>query len=93
MPTYFTTRHFEREYRKLTVAERRIFLSVLRRFIEDVKKGRFRRSLRVKRYWGQESVYEMTWAGNGRALFMYGREVRPGEPHIIWLRIGGHEIL
>jgi hypothetical protein len=93
MPTYFATRHFECEYKKLTAAERRIFLSVLRRFIEDVKKGRFRRSLRVKRYRGQENVYEMTWAGNGRALFMYGREVRPGEPHIIWLRIGGHEIL
>ena len=93
MPTYFATRHFEGEYRKLTAAERHIFLSVLRRFIEDVKKGRFRKSFRVKRYRGQESVYEMTWAGNGRALFMYGREVRPGEPHIIWLRIGGHEIL
>ena len=92
MPTYFTTRHFEREYRKLTAAERRIFLSVLRRFIEDMKKGRFRKSLRVKAYRGQEGVYKMTWAGNGRALFMYGQEVRPGEPHIIWLRIGGHEI-
>ena len=46
----------------------------------------------LKAYRGQEGVYEMTWAGNGRALFMYGREVRPGEPYIIWLRIGGHEI-
>jgi hypothetical protein len=35
----------------------------------------------------------MTWADNGRATFEYGPEVRPGHAHIIWRRIGGHEIL
>lgn len=29
---------------------------------------------------------------DGRATFMYGPEQIPGEPHIIWRRIGGHDI-
>jgi hypothetical protein len=35
----------------------------------------------------------MTWAGDGRAIFTYGAEVRPGERHIIWLAVGTHAIL
>jgi hypothetical protein len=34
----------------------------------------------------------MTWAADGRATFEYGQEVRPGEAHIIWRRIGTHDI-
>lgn len=34
----------------------------------------------------------MTWAPDGRALFTYDPAIRQGEPHIIWQRIGGHEI-
>ncbi len=29
----------------------------------------------------------------GRATFKYGTEVRPGTPHVIWRRIGTHDIL
>jgi len=36
----------------------------------------------------------MTWEmPNGRATFLFGAERIPGEPHIIWRRIGGHEII
>jgi len=35
----------------------------------------------------------MTWAPDGRALFRYGDPVREGEPHVVWLRIGTHDIL
>jgi hypothetical protein len=34
----------------------------------------------------------MTWAADGRATFEYGQEIRPGEPHIIWRRIGTHDV-
>jgi len=34
-----------------------------------------------------------SWSGDGRATFHYGPEQRPGEPHIVWRRIGGHDIL
>jgi hypothetical protein len=34
--------------------------------------------------------WEMTWAPDGRATLEYGTERRPGEPHVIWRRIGTH---
>jgi hypothetical protein len=39
---------------------------------------------------GHTSVFEMTWAPDGRATFAYGPEQIPGEKQ---RRIGGHEIL
>jgi hypothetical protein len=36
---------------------------------------------------------EMTWAPDGRATFHFGQEEHPGDQHITWRRIGGHEIL
>jgi hypothetical protein len=34
----------------------------------------------------------MTWAPDGRATFTYGDSVKPGEAHILWNRIGTHDI-
>ncbi len=53
----------------------------------------FRSSLRVKGVQGHPGIYEMTWAGDGRATFHYGQEQRPGELHVVWRRIGGNDIL
>ena len=61
--------------------------------VADLKTGRgLREGLRVKGIRGQSGVYEMTWAPDGRATFTYGISPRPGDIHIIWRRIGGHEI-
>ncbi|MEU2179837.1 hypothetical protein [Streptomyces thermolilacinus] len=38
-------------------------------------------------------VFELTWDGNGRATWSYGEEIVRGERHIIWRRIGTHDIL
>lgn len=93
MPTYFTTRIFEREFGKLTEAEKKLFRQALGKFIDDLRKAKgFRNSLRIKRYRGESGILEMTWAPNGRALFTYGTEINPGDAHIIWLRIGDHGI-
>ena len=52
-----------------------------------------RKGLRVKRIRGAAGeIWEMTWAPDGRATFQYGKERIPGEPHIIWRRIGTHGI-
>jgi hypothetical protein len=50
------------------------------------------RSLRIKRVQGTKDVWEMSWSGDGRATFRYGGERKAGETHVIWLRVGGHEI-
>lgn len=58
----------------------------------DLRAGRFRRGLRVKAVQGAAGIFEMTWAPNGRATFQYGAQRRPGERHVIWRRIGTHDI-
>jgi hypothetical protein len=83
---------FWRDFDRLTVAQKAEFKSAIAELVADLKRGSFRKGLRIKRVQGRSDVWEMTWAGDGRALFRYGPSVRPGDPHIIWLRIGGHEI-
>jgi hypothetical protein len=42
---------------------------------------------------GHAGIYEMTWEmPDGRATFHYGASLHPGDAHIVWRRIGGHEI-
>src|SRR2546421_7578193 len=64
----------------------------MKQIVADLRAGTgFRPSLRVKGVQGHPRIFEMTWAGKGRATFEYGPEQKPGEPHIIWRRIGGHD--
>jgi hypothetical protein len=47
----------------------------------------------VKRIQGSKSVWEITFAYDGRATFAYGAELREGEAHVVWRRIGTHAVL
>ena len=93
MPTYAVTESFLRDFRALRDKQREAFRRAVSRFVDDVWRGRFRPCLRVKGIQGMPGCFEMTWAKDGRAIFTYGPEVRPGQPHVIWLAIGTHEIL
>ena len=42
---------------------------------------------------GMPGCFEMTWARDGRAIFTYGQKVRAGEPHVIWIAVGTHDVL
>lgn len=93
MPTYDTAERFWRDYDKLSAQERKAFRAAVKDFVKDLPAGKFRAGLRVKGVEGAEGVFEMTWlGGNGRATFEYGEELSKGDPHIIWRRIGGHDI-
>lgn len=71
-----------------------MFRIAVRAFVEDLRRDRrFRKSLRVKGVRGAPNVFEMTWAPDGRATFQYGDEEVKGEPHVIWRRIGTHDVL
>jgi len=50
-------------------------------------------ALRVKRVQGRPGVWELPYAADGRATFSYGDEVAHGEPHVIWRRVGIHDVL
>lgn len=94
MPTHDELVRFLHEFAKLSSVEQDQFIDAMKLMVADLRAGRaFRSSLRVKSVQGHPGVFEMTWAGDGRATFTYGAEQRPGEAHIIWRRIGGHDIL
>ena len=92
-PTYERRRRFLQDYAKLTPAQRKRFRVAVTEFVEDLKAGRSPRpGLRVKGVQGTPGVYELTWAPDGRATWAYGPEHRAGEPHVLWRRIGTHDI-
>ena len=93
MPTHSETRRFRRDYLALSAAQKEQFRNALGHFIEDMRTaGGFRKGLRVKRVKGTRDVFEMTWAPDGRATFEYGPERVEGEPHVIWRRVGTHDV-
>lgn len=93
MPTRDVLASFWRDWDQLTAQQQRAFRKAVENFIADIAAGQsFRPRLRVKRVQGHPGVWEMTWAPDGRATFEYGDEVQPGEPHIIWRRIGTHSV-
>jgi hypothetical protein len=93
VPTFDRTPRFDRDFDKLTAEQQERFVRVvLDEFAPDVTAGQFRPKLRVKCVQGAPGVFEMTWAKDGRATWQYGPEQRPGTPHVIWRRIGGHAI-
>jgi hypothetical protein len=92
MPTFERLDPFRDQFERLTETQKAAFRVAVRKFVDDLRCGQFRKGLRVKRVQDREGIWEMTWAPDGRATFEYGSSIRSGEPHIIWRRIGGHEI-
>ena len=92
MPTFAQTDRFRRDFAGLTAMEKGDFRVAAAKFVADLSSGRFRPGLRVRGVQGAAGVFEMTWAHDGRATFEYGPAVRDGEVHVVWRRIGTHEI-
>jgi hypothetical protein len=93
MPTREILESFWRGWDRLSPEDQRAFLAAVEKFVQDLRAGTgIRTGLRVKGVQGARGIYELSWAPNGRATFQFGRPVRNDEPHIIWRRIGGHDI-
>ena len=93
MATFETAARFDKDWADLDPADKARFRKAVRNFIADLGTGKFRPGLRVKRVQGTDSVFEMTFAPDGRATWQYGEELQPGVPHVIWRRIGTHDVL
>lgn len=93
MPTFEWLAAFSADLKRLDATDRAAFEHAVEQFVEDMRRGSgVRKGLRVKRVRGSADIWELTWAPDGRATWQYGSERRVGEPHVIWRRIGGHEI-
>jgi hypothetical protein len=95
VPTFERSPRFDREFRRLPRELQRAFLEMLPAFIAALRvtPPSFSPALRVKRVQGTSGVWEVTFASDGRATFAYGDEVLSDEPHVIWRRIGTHDVL
>jgi len=93
-PTFEVPAGFARQFARLSREQDRALRQAVRKLVDAFKDGREPpRSLRIKRVQGTKDLREMSYSGDGRATFRYGAEVRPGETHVEWLRVGGHEVL
>jgi mRNA-degrading endonuclease YafQ of YafQ-DinJ toxin-antitoxin module len=95
MPTFERLARFDREFRRMPREMQRAFLAMLPVFVGALKAKppEFPVALRVHRVQGVSGVWEITFAPDGRATFEYGKQVIDGEPHVIWRRIGTHDVL
>ncbi|HEY7351072.1 MAG TPA: hypothetical protein VH599_22375 [Ktedonobacterales bacterium] len=94
MPTYDRDESFKHDWERLSIVEQDRFIKTVKKMVYDLKSGQgFRKGLRVKGVEGYEGIYEMTWAPDGRATFIFGSSPHEGDVHVIWRRIGSHDIL
>ena len=91
-PTFDVAKRFQRDWSRLTATQQEAFRKAVATFVADLRTGRFRKALRVKGIKGASGVFEMTGAPDGRATFEFGDSIHEGEPHVIWRRVGTHEI-
>lgn len=92
MPTYEWLPRFSLDLDKLDPGQRAAFQASVRQFVEDLHRDSFRPGLRVKGVHGARGVYELTWAPDGRATFHYGQPRVQGQAHIVWRRVGTHDV-
>jgi hypothetical protein len=93
VPTFAWLGRFGADFDRLSPAQQAAFLAAVAQFVEDLRAGgRFRKGLRVKGVQGASGVFEMTWADDGRATFQYGDAGVGEDPHVVWRRVGTHDI-
>ena len=95
IPTHEELARFLRDYQALPLELRLRFLAALPAFRDDLDRGAFRTGFRVKRVnasGADVTVWEMSFAPDGRATFHFGSSPLAGRTHVVWRRIGTHDI-
>ena len=94
MPTYERLPRFIKDFGALSREQQLLFIAAVEKFVADLQGGQgFWKGLCVKGVQGSPGLYALTWADDGRATFSYGKHVRDDETHVIWHRVGSHDIL
>jgi len=95
VPTFDRLALFKREYRRLTPEQQARFKVAVAKLIAALSQTppRVPGEPLVNPLAGHRGVYELRFAPDGRATFTFAAAVRDGQPHVIWRRIGGHDVL
>jgi hypothetical protein len=97
VPTYDAVAAFLRDWQRMDGESRARFMSVVMEFVKAlrVRPPVFPPRLRVHKVGDDPTlgpIWSLSWGYDSRALFVYGAEVRPGDPHVIWIAIGTHDV-
>jgi hypothetical protein len=93
LPTFDRLALFKRDYRKLPPEQGRRFRVAVMKLVAALSEDppRLPGEPLVKLLVRLGRVYELRFDGDGRATFTLTR--REGQPHVIWRRIGSHDVL
>ena len=97
MPTFDAEERFRQELQRLPIQKRAAFLKARDDFFAWLVARKQQPNLAPPahlrlHFIESKDAWSITFGGDLRALWRYGPEVKPGEAHIIWLTIGGHDI-
>lgn len=92
MAHFLTWQQFWREWRKLTLAQQRLFEAAWRAINASLDAGRGLPPPPLVQKMSGYDVYEVRWAPNGRATF-HQEQGDQGTLIVVWRRIGDHDIL
>jgi hypothetical protein len=97
MPTFDIEEGFRQEYLRLQIQKRAAFLNARDDFFAWRVAKEHQPNLAPPahlrlHFIDSKNAWSITFVGDLRALWRYGQEIRPGEPHIVWLSIGSHDV-
>ncbi len=97
MPTFEAEDRFRQEYLRLSIQKKAAFLKARDDFFAWLVVKKHQPDLAPPahlrlHFIESKDAWSITFGGDLRALWRYGKEIRPGEAHILWLTVGGHEI-
>jgi len=94
-PTFDRLAQFKRDYVRLTSTQRELFRAAVKKFVAPLSTtppGDIGEPL-VRELKEHPGFFEMRFARDARAIYTFGKAVRPGQPHVVWCRIGSDDAL
>lgn len=93
MPMSEVDSRFLVEFQHLTPEQQQLFRDAVGTSVANLRTGAVGKGLRAKRVRGRAGIWERAWADDGRATIFYGAMQQPGRAHVVWRRVGTHDIV
>jgi hypothetical protein len=89
-PTFDRLAQFKRDYARLAPQHRELFRAAIEKFVSPLSPRAPGGAIGplVRELEEHPGFFELQFDTGARAVYTFGRAVRPGQPHVIWCRIG-----